>query len=315
MTARTPERSTTGYHQGELAVQQRAGVRADARRIARMLDRADLRGSVVPFLRERTLAMLTARDAGGTLWISPLIGPRGFLEVTTPTTLRITTAPMVGDPLSGLPSGQSVGLVTIDLAKRRRYRINGYLTVADRTGLTVDVEQAYGNCPQYIQQRQLPAPATSLDAPAAPDPWQVSDDLDPEDVDQIRTADTFFLGTTHPDRGSDASHRGGPSGFVRVEEDRTLWWSDYQGNNMFNSLGNIAVEPTAAVLFVDFPTGRTLHLTGRAALDVAAPGGAGDDGGTGRRVRFQVAARTVGTVPYLRAENSNPYPRSPPIRH
>ena len=104
-------------------------------------------------------------------------------------------------------------------------------------------------------------------------------------------------------------------GYVRVEEDRTLGWSDYQGNNMFNSLGNIAVEPTAAVLFVDFPTGRTLHLTGRAALDVAAPGGAGDDGGTGRRVRFQVAARTVGTVPYLRAENSNPYPRSPPIRH
>jgi predicted pyridoxine 5'-phosphate oxidase superfamily flavin-nucleotide-binding protein len=142
----------------------------------------------------------------------------------------------------------------------------------------------------------------------------VRDHLEPEDVAQIRQADTFFLGTTHPDRGSDASHRGGPSGFVRVEDDRSLWWPDYPGNNMFSSLGNIAVDPVAALLFVDFATGRTLHLTGRAILDLAAPGEAADDGGTGRRIEFHVDARTVGAVLPLRAEQATPYLRNPPIR-
>jgi len=52
----------------------------------------------------------------------------------------------------------------------------------------------------------------------------------------IAASDTFFLGTTHPVRGSDASHRGGPAGFVRVDGDQ-LWWPDYPGNNLFNSFG------------------------------------------------------------------------------
>ena len=43
-----------------------------------------------------------------------------------------------------------------------------------------------------------------------------------EDIELIRGADTFFLGTTHPERGSDASHRGGQPGFVRVDGDQ-LW--------------------------------------------------------------------------------------------
>jgi hypothetical protein len=131
----------------------------------------------------------------------------------------------------------------------------------------------------------------------------------------IRRADTFFLGTTHPVRGSDASHRGGAPGFVRVDgsggapavtvigaseaanhrhpgsnarEREQLWWPDYPGNNMFNSFGNLAVDDRAAVLFIDFETGRTLHISGRAAVEWLAPGAPGDDAGTGRRVRFTI---------------------------
>ena len=310
----TPRRSTAGYHDGELVVQERAGVRAEARRLVRMLDPADLTGGIEGFLGQRTLAVLTARDRNEALWMSPLTGPAGFLEVTSPTRLSIAAAPGVGDPLSRLPSGQSVGLLAIDLAKRRRFRINGHLVVAGSAGLTVDVEEAYGNCPQFIQQRQLSVPATSQDPPAPADPRPVSAHLHPEDVDAIQRADTFFLGTTHPERGSDASHRGGPPGFVRVEGDRMLWWPDYPGNNMFNSLGNIAVDPEAALLFVDFAIGRTVHVTGRAVLDIAAPGRNGDDGGTGRRIRLQVDATTSGYHRRLRAESVSPYPRNPPVR-
>jgi predicted pyridoxine 5'-phosphate oxidase superfamily flavin-nucleotide-binding protein len=242
-----------------------------------MLDPVELIGGIVGFLAQRTLIVMAARDHDGTLWTSPLIGPEGFLEATSPSDLHIAAAPAQRDPLFGLPAGQEVGLIAMEFAKRRRLRINGHLAAAGRSGLGIEVEQAYGNCPQYIQQRSL-SPARSIaDVATQRVAGRVSERLTAEDIAQIGAADTFFLGTTHPTRGADASHRGGPSGFVRVEDDRTLWWPDYRGNNMFNSLGNLAVDPTAALLFIDFATGRALHLSGRAVLETTAPGTAGDD--------------------------------------
>ena len=76
----------TGFHAGELAVQQRAGTRALAARLSPMLEPAELRGGIVAFLADRTFAVITARDAGGRLWTSPLSGPPGFLEAATPAT-------------------------------------------------------------------------------------------------------------------------------------------------------------------------------------------------------------------------------------
>jgi hypothetical protein len=50
-----------------------------------------------------------------------------------------------GDPLHGLPSGQTVDITAVEFIARRRARVNGTLTGADDI-LTVEVEQAYGNC-------------------------------------------------------------------------------------------------------------------------------------------------------------------------
>jgi hypothetical protein len=54
---------------------------------------------------------------------------------------------------------------------------------------------------------------------------------------------------------------------------------------MFNSFGNLLIDPSAALLFVDFATGDTLHLSGTAEVEWSAPD-PGDDEATGRRVRF-----------------------------
>jgi predicted pyridoxine 5'-phosphate oxidase superfamily flavin-nucleotide-binding protein len=315
MGGRTTGRPAPGFHEGEIQVQQRAGVRAEAQHLVRMLDPAELSRGAAGFLAERTFIAVTARDHNSTLWTSSLTGAAGFLRVTGPRHLHIASAPAPGDPLYKLPAGQHVGLVAIDFATRRRFRINGYLTVSAGSGLSVDVEQAYGNCPQYIQQRKLTPAGPSPDLPTATeaDGRAVTDRLGAEDLAQIRAGDTFFLGTTHPARGTDASHRGGPAGFVRTEDDQTLWWPDYPGNNMFNSLGNLAVDPTAALLFVDFDTGRTLHLSGQARLQVTEAGTPGDDGDTGRRVRFRLDARTVGSRLLHRASHTTPYPRNPPL--
>lgn len=54
---------------------------------------------------------------------------------------------------------------------------------------------------------------------------------------------------------------------MHVLDNKTLAFPDYQGNNMFNTLGNLAVEPRAGLLFLDFESADTLQLTGRATLD------------------------------------------------
>ena len=66
-----------------------------------------------------------------------------------------------GDPLGALSTGAGLGgeagLLAIDFATRRRMRVNGRLASAGPDGLEIEVEQAYGNCPQYIHRRELVA--------------------------------------------------------------------------------------------------------------------------------------------------------------
>lgn len=285
-------RAAVGFHSGELAAQRQAGVQAQAARLARMVGPAELRGGTAAFLADARFAALTARDGAGRLWASPLLAAPGFLQASGPNTLRIGTTLPAADPLHSLPAGQAVGLIVVDFTTRRRVRINGILTASDEAGMILDVDQAYGNCPQYIHRRDI----TVGDEPLNPARTFQYDGkrLRGGDIRLIESADTFFLGTTHPEAGNDASHRGGPAGLVRVTDER-LWWPDYPGNNMFNSFGNLAVDPTAALLFVDFRTGDTLQLSGTATVDWAAPA-EDDHDQTGRRVLFtprQVVATAI----------------------
>lgn len=300
-----------GFHPGELAVQERAGTREEAERLAPMLDPAQLRGGIVAFLAGRTFAVVTARDAAGRLWSSPLTGPAGFLEAVSPSTLAVHASPGAGDPLHGLPSGQQAGLVVFEFAIRRRFRVNGTLATADESGLEIEVEQAYGNCPQYIHQRLLEPDGPDQDGSAHDGTGDVrrGTALSAADVALIRGADTFFLGTANPERGADSSHRGGSPGFVRVDEDGgRLWWPDYPGNNLFNSLGNLAVNPEASLLFLDFDSGRTLQLSGTAEIEWVAAGQPGDDGETGRRVVFTPRELAAGRLLPARQVEDSPYP-------
>jgi len=276
--------TATGFHEGELATQRRAGVEADAKRLEKMLDSAHLSAGAARFLALQTFTAVTGRDRNGVLWISPLAAPAGFLHGED-NVLRVSTVPREGDPLHRMPIGQQIGLVAIDFAARRRMRLNGTLVGGDNAGLTVQIDQAYGNCPQYIHRRELNVSMFTA-TPAAD--ARHSTRLDATDQALIAASDTFFLGTSHPIRGSDASHRGGPAGFVRVNSSQRLWWPDYPGNNMFNSFGNLAVDDEAALLFIDFLTGATLHISGSAQVQWTQPGAASDDGGVGRHVAFSI---------------------------
>jgi hypothetical protein len=309
-----PESATgtadAGFHAGELAVQQRAGVRQEAERLSRMLEAAELSGGIAGFLAGRTFLVITGRDRSGRLWTSPLLGRPGFLEVRSAVELAVHAAIPAGDPLHMIEAGQKVGLTAVEFATRRRVRINGTLTAADGGRLTIEAEQAYGNCPQYIQQRLLePAPGSGHDLAAVRHATALAED----DAHLIRSADTFFLGTINPERGADASHRGGPAGFVRLDGITRLWWPDYQGNNLFNSLGNLAVDPAAALLFFNFRDGRALQLSGAARVGWDHAGEPGDDTGTGRRVVFAIRHLVSGRHLGAREIAHVPYPRNPAL--
>ena len=72
-----------------------------------------------------------------------------------------------------------------------------------------------------------------------------------DEIELIESAEFFFLATAH-EKCVDCSFKGGPSGFVRVTGPTTLEWSDFDGNSMYRSLGNIAKSPRAGLLFIRF---------------------------------------------------------------
>ena len=73
------------------------------------------------------------------------------------------------------------------------------------------------------------------------------------------------------------------------------------------------MDPQAALLFMDFATGRTLHLSGTAEIEWGEPGRPGDDGHTGRSVRFTLQRLVAGRLLPLRQTTHTPYPRNPAL--
>lgn len=306
---RTGPPARQGFHESELLVQSRAGVRAEASRLSGMLAAPDLDGGMSRFLADRDLIMITARDEHGELWTSPVYGAPGFSSAHG-STLVVAAVPADGDPLQQLRAGQQVGVLAVDFDRRRRLRVNGTVTRRGPAEIEIAADQAFGNCPRYIQQRHV---VHERAEDGGPGPTRRRDDhLDPDDIAQIRRADTLVLGTVHPTFGADTSHRGGAPGFVRVE-DGTVWWPDYPGNNLFNSLGNIVAEPAAALLFLDFERRRALQVSGKATLEWVPPGSPGDDGGTGRRVRLVPARVVASTGIPVRGPIGVPSPHNPAL--
>jgi uncharacterized protein len=81
----------------------------------------------------------------------------------------------------------------------------------------------------------------------------------------------FFLATADADGAPDCSYKGGDPGFVRVTGPAELAFPDYDGNGMFRSLGNIAVNPQVGLLFVDFERPGRLRVNGRASVSEGDP--------------------------------------------
>lgn len=249
------------FHPGELAVQERAGVRDKAARIGGSVHRT-VPDPARQFLEERSWVVIATAGPDGRPWASLLAGAPGFVRVLDPATVRLTAEPLPGDPLGqALATSRFAGVLAIDLATRRRMRLNGRLAREADGAILLRADQVYANCQKYIRRRPEPWPTPPPHGSA-----RRAGTLTEAQRAWIRRVDTFFLATVNPGEGADASHRGGPPGFVAVDGDR-LTWPDYAGNLMYNTLGNIVAHPRAGLLVPDFQSGALLQLTGRAAID------------------------------------------------
>jgi predicted pyridoxine 5'-phosphate oxidase superfamily flavin-nucleotide-binding protein len=80
----------------------------------------------------------------------------------------------------------------------------------------------------------------------------VRDRIHPEDREFIERMDMFFLGTADDAGRPQCSYKGGDPGFLRVIDEHTLAFPNYDGNGMYLSLGNVLVNPQVGMLLIDF---------------------------------------------------------------
>ncbi|NMN94938.1 pyridoxamine 5'-phosphate oxidase family protein [Antrihabitans stalactiti] len=250
------------FHAGERYVQDRLGQADIAQRVGRGIGR-QIPYAAAEFLAEQPLVVIGARDAEGCVWASPLIGAPGFVRVVDYDVIEIDVELTTGERLADALRGRvSIGLIALEPETRRRMRVNGVSEPTER-GIRITAEQVYSNCPKYISRRPLDVGGPGHTGPT----FRQGLELDPQQQDTIRAAETFFIATTDRDGNADASHRGGNAGFLQVLSPTRLRWPDYRGNSMFMTLGNIMVNPAAGLWVPDRATGASLSISGNAELN------------------------------------------------
>lgn len=262
------------WHKGELELQRHVGVAEQMDTVGRKFVRHFLLDQHREFFPLISFIAVGTVDRRGVPWATIRCGEPGFLNSPDPQTLNIDAIRDPADPADeGMDDGDPVGLLGIDLITRRRNRMNGTIVRSRNDRFSVVVDDGYGNCPRYIQNRHFrfvrdPAEISS----SAP---LVSDRLDDRARQIITAADTFFVASYTDREGEgrqvDVSHRGGRPGFVRIDADGGLTIPDFNGNLFFNTLGNFLVNPRAGLLFLDQETGDVLQIAGRTEIILDSP--------------------------------------------
>ncbi len=262
------------FHPGERAAQARAGVDLRMHEVGSRVMRAAMPDQHRELFHKLPFMLLGALDARRRPWATLLAGAPGFVRTPDATTLELGARPLgEGTIPIDISLGAPVGLLGIEPATRRRNRVNGVVRRLAPDGLVVEVSQSFGNCPKYIQARDLHAERRTPDAPLAFGP-----DLPAPALRLLAAADMLFiasasgaagLGSAAAHEGVDVSHRGGLPGFAQVAQQASgsrVTLPDYVGNFFFNTVGNIESQGRAGLLAVDWTRGDLLSFTAKARV-------------------------------------------------
>ncbi|KAA8498935.1 3-ketosteroid-9-alpha-monooxygenase, ferredoxin reductase component [Porphyridium purpureum] len=269
------------FHQGEVAIQRKA------RTVGMALENGAVIATNVPLHKKhdiesaQTVIVSSVDPVHGHVWVSPAMRFSGkilsmdpelgqALHIDAPAVFHPTDIFFENTKGSAAAAVSPVGVLAIDFANRARYRTNGIVVGSSEAGERIDihVKEAFPNCPKYITRRKLPdnmADVTPFNVAAVP--IVAHSGLSPEARALVERADTLFLGTFFEPTGADANVRGGNPGFIRVFDDQNgtrIEFDDYRGNGMFQSLGNLDVNPRAGITVIDFQHGSVVQITGDA---------------------------------------------------
>lgn len=226
-------------------------------------------------------------------------------------------------------NGRMVGGLTIDLETRKRVKMYGRMVAGALSSredeatdakdhvaevqLVLKIEQSLGNCPKYLNKKRI--------EPAASTPELISDSpqLPQEALDLLSKADLLFLSSANHDQDMDTNHRGGPRGFVRVASNdpsgAVICYPEYSGNRLYQTLGNLKINPVVGICVPDFDTGDMLYLTGNTEI-LIGPDAAKVIPHSNLAVRITLtAARYVATALAFRGIAGESSPYNPVLRH
>ncbi|KAL6904334.1 hypothetical protein GGI43DRAFT_382014 [Trichoderma evansii] len=217
--------------------------------------------------------------------------------------------------------GKMMSALSIDLETRDRVKLAGRLIAGgDMAGpdkevqLALHVQESLGNCPKYINKKALEpiVPQAELIA-GGPDGT-----LPPEAIALIERADMFFMSSTDGET-MDTNHRGGPKGFIRVlqndEGGVELVYPEYSGNRLYQSLGNLKVNPLIGIVIPDYDTSDALYLTGHTTILLGKEAAALLPR-SNMAVKITVSASQLvkASLPF-RGTPNEPSPYNPPVRY
>jgi predicted pyridoxine 5'-phosphate oxidase superfamily flavin-nucleotide-binding protein len=118
-------RPRTRFHEGELAVQRRAGVEAVAAKVGRYVH-TSISSDHASFLSRQPFVVIAAEDGEERVWASLLAGGAGFASALDEHRVRLTATPDPSDALgTAFETARRVGILAIEFDTRRRIRLNG----------------------------------------------------------------------------------------------------------------------------------------------------------------------------------------------
>lgn len=94
--------------------------------------------------------------------------------------------------------------------------------------------------------------------------------LSPREVEFIEARDGFYLASVGEDGWPYVQFRGGPPGFLRAIDERTLGYADYRGNRQYITTGNVRADDRVALILMDYPARRRLKVMARMEVHEAA---------------------------------------------
>jgi len=249
------------YHDGERYIQEQMEVR----------DKSDSRSSMIyqempvvaaQFLESLNFAVLTFSNSKQELFSSVLSDFNSFITI-----LNSKEIVMNLEKSSFIPSdileekNLNIGILGLEFENRMRIRVNGKGKIKDNK-LHLIIDNVYSNCPKYINDRKIIGKVDFFNNSII-HKYAI---LEKACKKIIEYSDTFFIASSYENKGADISHKGGKKGFLKILNPTELKFNDFPGNNMYNTLGNIHINPNISILIVDFVNNDILHINGQAKI-------------------------------------------------